>query len=79
MMLFAMLSHVFRAFGFVFAFLFEAVELLDEEAEEVAVFLRYLSMFQLENTTLRSGTFLVVKITPIIFNIKCMTIFRETP
>jgi len=58
MMLFAMLSHVFRATGFVFAFFFEAVELLDEEAEEVAVFLRYLSMFQLENTTLRSGTFL---------------------
>lgn len=57
MMLFAMLSHVFRATGFVFAFFFEAVELLDEEAEEVAVFLRYLSMFQLENTTLRSGTF----------------------
>ena len=58
MMLFAMLSHVFRATGFVFAFFFEAVELLDEEAEEVAVFLRYFSIFQLENTTLRSGTFL---------------------
>ena len=55
MMLFAMLSHVFRAGGFDFL---EAVELLDEEAEEVAVFFRYLSMFQLENTTLRSGTFL---------------------
>ena len=37
MMLFAMLSHVFRAGGFVFALLLEAVELLDEEAEEVAV------------------------------------------
>tara|TARA_B100001250_G_C19083881_1_gene479726 strand:+ start:281 stop:457 length:177 start_codon:yes stop_codon:yes gene_type:complete len=38
-----MLSHVFRATGFVFAFFFEAVELLDEEADEVAV---YLSIFR---------------------------------
>ena len=48
MMLVAMLSHVFRAGGFVFAFLLEAVELLDEEpedvAEEVAGFEKYLSM-----------------------------------
>jgi hypothetical protein len=37
MMLFAMLKHVFRAGGFAFAFLLEAVELLDEEAEEAVL------------------------------------------